>query len=549
MSGMGRLLLGWCMQLASVSYASEYISSEVCASGNVCYAQDAHRVRNDLLAGLDAFTPPISQRKRAQGKPGEASLGTDVYVYIKWFNVDHISVKDGTLSAKVVVGANWQDDRLAWNETAYGGIKKVKVRPDMFEYAKDGNLWTPDLHIYSSRTPVSQSLNHAVGPDVRSSGSVYWIRPGMLDVFCKFSGLVNFPHDELICVLELGSWDWTEEVMNLEFDPATGGSILESDEESFGQVYSEYRITQVDTKRQVFYYPCCPDDGWPILTYTLHIKRSRFYYFLNMEAMQIVFVMLSFVVFWLPDGDGATATFAMTIVLTLEVTKLFLLERLPVCGELLWIEIFNFMNTFFAWLSLLSSCVNWVLIATGRRDTAARVDYAARLTIPALYGICLELLYHFNLQDDYNLPGSVMFQGLAPHWFIKNYGGVGPFLAIVGAVFLAALRFACRGRNGRDGMRQETRTTREEQEVVVPAPEAVPQSKAARMEVAPMFDAELEQFIKDILRMPELRQSFQDQGVVSLEILEELTSEDFDRLGLSVGVRATIRKRLLYVAM
>ena len=44
---------------------------------------------------------------------------------------------------------------------------------------------------------------------VSSSGEVFLSRPGTLEVMCKFSGLVAFPFDKLICNVEFGGWGWS----------------------------------------------------------------------------------------------------------------------------------------------------------------------------------------------------------------------------------------------------------------------------------------------------------------------------------------------------
>ena len=41
---------------------------------------------------------------------------------------------------------------------------------------------------------------------VSASGSVYYSRPGMLSLMCKYSGLVAFPRDTLKCQTEFGGW-------------------------------------------------------------------------------------------------------------------------------------------------------------------------------------------------------------------------------------------------------------------------------------------------------------------------------------------------------
>ena len=46
-------------------------------------------------------------------------------------------------------------------------------------------IWTPDIQIYNSKTDI---FGEALGPSVASvssSGTVWWARPGVIDVMCK----------------------------------------------------------------------------------------------------------------------------------------------------------------------------------------------------------------------------------------------------------------------------------------------------------------------------------------------------------------------------
>ena len=42
---------------------------------------------------------------------------------------------------------------------------------------------------------------------MQANGEVYWSRPGILDVLCKFAGLNRFPMDsQLSCDIDFGGW-------------------------------------------------------------------------------------------------------------------------------------------------------------------------------------------------------------------------------------------------------------------------------------------------------------------------------------------------------
>ena len=108
---------------------------------------------------------------------------------------------------------------------------------------------------------------------VSSDGSVYWSRPGMMDVLCKFSGLVGFPFDQLQCSFELGGWmlsGWQQGVHLREAAPnystsQTGpGWLLESEQATAGQAYTQHMIEAVQASISNYYYPWSPDEPYSV---------------------------------------------------------------------------------------------------------------------------------------------------------------------------------------------------------------------------------------------------------------------------------------------
>jgi hypothetical protein len=55
------------------------------------------------------------------------------------------------------------------------------------------------------------------------------------------------------------------------------------------------------------------------------------------------------------EQSGGRLGYGITLLLTVEVGKHMFSEMLPVCGEMLWIEVFNIVSLTFCYLSLLES--------------------------------------------------------------------------------------------------------------------------------------------------------------------------------------------------
>ena len=85
------------------------------------------------------------------------------------------------------------DTRLAWDATEYN-VDTIFLSGD--------DIWTPDITVYNQL----DAMGDAFGPtlaQVYPSGDVFYSRPGNLHLLCRFSGMVNFPHDQLKCKFDV----------------------------------------------------------------------------------------------------------------------------------------------------------------------------------------------------------------------------------------------------------------------------------------------------------------------------------------------------------
>ena len=130
---------------------------------------------------------------------------------------------------------------------------------------------------------------------MQSSGSVFFSRPGMLDVMCKFSGLAAFPYDSLKCGVEFGGWAYSGAYQGLELN---GGGFSFSQESTSGSSYQEYSIAAIEASLHDNFYECCPNEPWPIIKYIVTLNRADYYYTLSIVLPGILITMLSFAVYY-----------------------------------------------------------------------------------------------------------------------------------------------------------------------------------------------------------------------------------------------------------
>ena len=89
---------------------------------------------------------------------------------------------------------------------------------------------------YNSNDGIVHTLEPA-SARVDQHGEVFFSRPGMLDVMCKFSGLVAFPFDKLKCGIEFGGWSLSGGQMGLL--PYGPGYTFSDQEATSGTSYQE----------------------------------------------------------------------------------------------------------------------------------------------------------------------------------------------------------------------------------------------------------------------------------------------------------------------
>ena len=69
---------------------------------------------------------------------------------------------------------DWIDDRLTWNASEYGGVKKINVKP--YE------MWVPDIVLFNSVKNDKLHMNK-LETDIRvdHKGKAWWSSPIVLD--------------------------------------------------------------------------------------------------------------------------------------------------------------------------------------------------------------------------------------------------------------------------------------------------------------------------------------------------------------------------------
>lgn len=142
------------------------------------YTQFASIIRYNVLydSSYDKVVPPSSERQF-----DHSDAGTDVAVQLRIFKLEEVAVNQATMKIKVWLRMRWQDDRLRWNASNFGGVDNILARMVPEE---DAEIWKPDVLFMNAYLPNNAFFEETLAR-VSSNGEVFWSRPGVIPVMCQ----------------------------------------------------------------------------------------------------------------------------------------------------------------------------------------------------------------------------------------------------------------------------------------------------------------------------------------------------------------------------
>eukprot|EP00931_Biecheleriopsis_adriatica_P100875 TRINITY_DN76117_c0_g1_i1.p1 TRINITY_DN76117_c0_g1~~TRINITY_DN76117_c0_g1_i1.p1 ORF type:complete len:771 (-),score=133.30 TRINITY_DN76117_c0_g1_i1:42-2327(-) len=286
----------------------------------------------------------LLERYSFEVTPDNASVSLS----INFLKITDLNLQTSVLTLPAWVRQQWRDERLAFNSTLWNiEFTRFHAEPLSLENSR---IWTPDIELYNGQASLKSSLTSQLA-SVYPDGSVFWSRPGSLQVLCKFKGLRNFPLDELSCVLEFGAWILDKSAQDIQKRQLDGGFNFpgKGDEAgtslTAGSTYQDYYINDVSAYRLEKSYDCCPHP-FPQVMYKLVIHRANTFYVMKLILPQISMAALSTITYFMNANIGERLGFGITLVLAVIATDIVATEFMPVCNEVL-------LMNWISWLSLI----------------------------------------------------------------------------------------------------------------------------------------------------------------------------------------------------
>ncbi|XP_068101568.1 acetylcholine receptor subunit alpha-1-A-like [Hyperolius riggenbachi] len=271
-------------------------------AGTIFGSDDESRLLKDLFDNYNKVVRPVHKFK-------DAVVVTVGLQLIQLIDVDEVNQ---IVTTNVRLKQQWVDVNLKWDPEKYGGIEKVRIL--------SGDIWRPDLVLYNNADG-----DFAIVQETKAlldyTGKIVWTPPAIFKSYCEMI-VTYFPFDQQNCSMKLGTWsyDGTVVVINPESDRPDMSNFMES---------GEWLMKDYQCWKHWVFYDCCPDRPYLDITYHFLMQRLPLYFIVNVIIPCLLFSFLTGLVFYLPTGSCEKITLSVSVLLSLTVFLLVIVELIP----------------------------------------------------------------------------------------------------------------------------------------------------------------------------------------------------------------------------
>lgn len=224
------------------------------------------------------------------------------------------------MTTNVWVEQVWHDYKLVWEPSEYGGVSTLHVPSEQ--------IWLPDIALYNNAdgnyevTIMTKAILH-------NDGMVIWKPPAIYKSSCNID-VEYFPFDQQTCQLKFGSWTYDGYMVDLKHLHEISGTNKVEIGIDLHEFYLsvEWDIMAVPAIRNEKFYSCC-ESPYPDITFNITLRRKTLFYTVNLIIPCLGISFLSVLVFYLPSDSGEKVSLCISILLSLTVFFLLLVEIIP----------------------------------------------------------------------------------------------------------------------------------------------------------------------------------------------------------------------------
>ncbi|XP_025161168.1 acetylcholine receptor subunit alpha-like isoform X2 [Harpegnathos saltator] len=284
--------------------------SALVVHGAVAGNPDAKRLYDDLLSNYNKLVRPVVN----------TSDVLRVCIKLKLSQLIDVNLKNQIMTTNLWVEQSWYDYKLRWEPKEYGGVHMLHVPSD--------HIWRPDIVLYNN-ADGNYEVTLMTKATVYYSGLVVWQPPAVYKSSCSID-VEFFPYDVQTCVLKLGSWTYDGFKVDLRHMDEKAGSNVVDVGVDLSEFYMsvEWDILEVPAVRNEKFYTCC-DEPYLDITFNITMRRKTLFYTVNIIIPCMGISFLTVLTFYLPSDSGEKVTLSISILISLHVFFLLVVEIIP----------------------------------------------------------------------------------------------------------------------------------------------------------------------------------------------------------------------------
>ncbi|VVC36084.1 Nicotinic acetylcholine receptor,Neurotransmitter-gated ion- [Cinara cedri] len=277
------------------------------------------KLRRKLLQFYDRHSRPVIN---------DNLTNVTINTVLKYVDLDY---QNSIMTINAWVSMTWQDEKLLWNVSDYGGINVVNMAYD--------EIWMPDIVAYNSADNNYDETYGKINCVVRSDGMVHWIPPAKYRVFCDVD-LTNWPFGEHTCSLRLGSWTYDGNSVSMQINQNINTADMINLDEG-----CKWKITKVTQRRRVERYSCNSNDIYEDIHFSITIKRKMPAYHTIVVIPALVVVLLTLSVFWLPPESSEKFMLSGVTLVMICLLLMIISSNVPIMNDRIPLIVMFYSNS------------------------------------------------------------------------------------------------------------------------------------------------------------------------------------------------------------
>ena len=272
---------------------------------SVCSPSPEYRLHEQLFANYNVNVRPVMNPNN--------SIDLKLNMYL--LTIDSIDMKKRTALVSMFLDLRWNDEFLAWNTSAFGGVTVIHVNPKQ--------IWLPDLAIGNDLgTNYILNYDHSGRAKVSSDGNVHVVPPVQLEIGMDVH-ISKYPFDQQQILFDVFSWTHPRSLMHIHI-------INETSPVYYYKENCEWQIAHTKADTRIY---TLEGDTYKHVMYSFILQRKSLYVMVQVMMPVVLTSSLNTLCFILPPESGEKVTFSISVFLSLAVLQGIVNNALPVTSD------------------------------------------------------------------------------------------------------------------------------------------------------------------------------------------------------------------------